>query len=366
MPSDGPTDNGSPPRPIRLNGWKEIASYLDRGVRTVQRWERDGGLPVRRIGTGGGEVVYALVEEIERWLDSAAAKSATGDPPDPNEAPGNSKHGAAAATGGKPGATARPAMSRRRAAWVASGAVLVVVVLATLAWTWVDHRAAAEQPASWKVANNALVVFDRAGRVLWTHPFDFRLTESAYQKGPAANEDLQPVVIDDIDGDGNLEVLFVSEPWLPTSHGLYCFDHRGNLLFHHAPPSVVRFGEQTYGPPWRGAFVSTTGLPGRPHDIWFVSTHIRDFPTVLEKLDVSGHVKGQYLEQRADLRGCDMAARRAVARVRWSVQQRVQRRQPCGTGRYGSERCRASRRGLLPVRWLPGRRAPRVPGLSAT
>ena len=31
-----------------LNSWKEIANYLGRGVRTVQRWERDLRLPVHR------------------------------------------------------------------------------------------------------------------------------------------------------------------------------------------------------------------------------------------------------------------------------------------------------------------------------
>ncbi|MBZ0272100.1 helix-turn-helix domain-containing protein [bacterium] len=29
-----------------LSGWKEIAAYLDRSVRTVQRWARHKGLPV--------------------------------------------------------------------------------------------------------------------------------------------------------------------------------------------------------------------------------------------------------------------------------------------------------------------------------
>jgi hypothetical protein len=293
MPSEGPANNGSPPRPTRLNGWKEIAAYLGRGVRTVQRWEKDVGLPVRRIGTGGGEVVYALVEEIERWLDSTAAKRAAGELADSNGELRDLKPAAAAASDGTPGAPARPATSRRRSAWFASGAAVVLVTVAALIWVWLAHPADA-QPASWKIAGNALVVLDGGGRVLWTHPFEFRLTESAYQQGIVQNENLRPVVIDDIDGDGNAEVLFVSEPWLPDGHGLYCFDHRGRLRFHHAPTYVVRFGQKSYGPPWRGEVVSATGLPGRPHDIWFVSTHLEEFPTVLEKLDVSGHVKGQY------------------------------------------------------------------------
>ncbi len=31
-----------------LDSWKKIAAYLDREVRTVQRWEKKEGLPVHR------------------------------------------------------------------------------------------------------------------------------------------------------------------------------------------------------------------------------------------------------------------------------------------------------------------------------
>ena len=33
----------------RLDSWKEIAAYLKREVRTVQRWEKNLRLPVRRL-----------------------------------------------------------------------------------------------------------------------------------------------------------------------------------------------------------------------------------------------------------------------------------------------------------------------------
>ncbi len=33
----------------RLDSWKEIAAYLRRGARTLQRWEREEGLPVHRL-----------------------------------------------------------------------------------------------------------------------------------------------------------------------------------------------------------------------------------------------------------------------------------------------------------------------------
>ncbi len=50
----------------RLDSWKEIAAYLRRGVRTVQRWERVAGLPVRRIGPARG-AVYAFRSELDAW-----------------------------------------------------------------------------------------------------------------------------------------------------------------------------------------------------------------------------------------------------------------------------------------------------------
>ena len=50
----------------RLDSWKEIAGYLRRGVRTAQRWERDAGLPVRRVG-GDRQAVYAFRAELDDW-----------------------------------------------------------------------------------------------------------------------------------------------------------------------------------------------------------------------------------------------------------------------------------------------------------
>lgn len=51
-----------------LNGWKEIANHVQRGVRTVQRWERDLGFPVHRVGNGTRAPVLAASEEVDQWL----------------------------------------------------------------------------------------------------------------------------------------------------------------------------------------------------------------------------------------------------------------------------------------------------------
>ena len=56
------------PTPSRLNSWKEIASYFDRDVRTVQLWEKREGLPVHRHEHGSRSSVYARPSELDFWF----------------------------------------------------------------------------------------------------------------------------------------------------------------------------------------------------------------------------------------------------------------------------------------------------------
>ncbi len=53
-----------------LNGWKQIASELDRSVRTAQRLEKKFGMSIRRLGNAAGAPVFAFKEELRRWLSS--------------------------------------------------------------------------------------------------------------------------------------------------------------------------------------------------------------------------------------------------------------------------------------------------------
>ena len=54
-------------RPV-LSSWKEIAGYLGKGVRTVQRWERELGLPVRRPKGHKSRIILAYPEELKSWM----------------------------------------------------------------------------------------------------------------------------------------------------------------------------------------------------------------------------------------------------------------------------------------------------------
>lgn len=54
-----------------LDSWKEIAAYLGRGVRTVQRWENNLHLPVRRAPGKPHSSIVAFKSELDHWLHNA-------------------------------------------------------------------------------------------------------------------------------------------------------------------------------------------------------------------------------------------------------------------------------------------------------
>src|SRR5579863_2829529 len=71
MSVSGPSTNRR-----RLDSWKEIAAFFGRDERTVNRWEKELGLPVHRLpGTKGR--VYGYTDELSAWLSAPKNMGAT-------------------------------------------------------------------------------------------------------------------------------------------------------------------------------------------------------------------------------------------------------------------------------------------------
>jgi len=74
-------EGGTTTNDALLKSWEEIANYFGKGVRTVQRWEQEYGLPVRRPeGAHAKTAVFAHAADLEAWLES-------------NWSGGNGRHG---------------------------------------------------------------------------------------------------------------------------------------------------------------------------------------------------------------------------------------------------------------------------------
>ena len=61
--------------PEFLSGWKDIAKYLGKGVRTVQRYERQFRLPVRRPSGKTQGSVLATKAELDAWVSARAIRN---------------------------------------------------------------------------------------------------------------------------------------------------------------------------------------------------------------------------------------------------------------------------------------------------
>ncbi len=96
MPDDrAPNGSEGPSLPDKkLDSWKEIAAHLGRDQRTVQRWEKTEGMPVRRHKHPKKSTVYAYASELDAWFrerqpkDDPAADAAFVPEPDIAD-PGN-------------------------------------------------------------------------------------------------------------------------------------------------------------------------------------------------------------------------------------------------------------------------------------
>lgn len=68
-----------------LSSWKEIAQYLGKGVRTVQRWENELGLPIHRPVPGSRRIVITTKEELAAWLVRQQTRAQAEEKPIPHE-----------------------------------------------------------------------------------------------------------------------------------------------------------------------------------------------------------------------------------------------------------------------------------------
>jgi tetratricopeptide (TPR) repeat protein len=98
----------------RLDSWKAVATHFGRDVRTVQRWERDEGLPVHRHVHLKRGSIHAYAHELDEWWRQRE-----------RDAPGEADRQLADRSGG--------GRRRIRAAMV-TGIVVAGLVLGAITW----------------------------------------------------------------------------------------------------------------------------------------------------------------------------------------------------------------------------------------
>jgi hypothetical protein len=253
----------------RLNGWKEIAAFLGKGVRTVQRWESEYGLPVHRVGRSGGEIIWASRLELTEWLKTGGAEQR---PPDSMLSATVSKQ--------------TPEVQKRRMTIVLGLGAFALMLMAAAFF-----RDATLPPVTWEVKGGHFTTFNRTGEIVFDKEFPF-IDPNRYPDltgRPGAQ-----VVFRDLDSDGSTEtILAAAAADFQSWGGLYVFNDDGSERFVVRPERRMTFGSGTYAGPWHPLRVLVTG-EGKDLSILAAFIGPLEYPTLLLDLDSSGKVRAEY------------------------------------------------------------------------
>ena len=259
-----------------LTSWKEIADHLDVTVRTAQLWEKQRGMPVRRMPGPRGRV-YLRIDEYEAWLAAAGATST------------------AAATS--------PSSSAPRHNWPLLAGVAVVSVLfgmlvAPRFLPVADPSSELTSPAGATgsrvptrayVRADELIVENAAGEVLWRKRFEDGLQQTTYENGL-----LRPMVAD-VDGDGSVEILFQRYAKdFGIADILLCYADTGDELWRFRPGREVEDGKQLFDDIFRIGHYEPVDLGDGRRRIFVASIHHIYEPTQIVLLDVDGTPVAEY------------------------------------------------------------------------
>ena len=256
-----------------LRSWKDISAYLGCDTRTCHRWEKKHDMPVRRAE--GGETkshVFAYTDEIDSWFQETFK----------NSHPARGK-------------------GRRYRIWAAGAAGVLLLAAAVFLIPW---RVVRRQPADFSIEGSTLIVRDKDKRELWRKDTGMEdlLMEDFYRRNFQVMHRLEAnilptLVIRDINGDGDKEVLFAPKRVKEqTGEGfLYCYDRKGVELWKFHGGRELRCGGRVFSPDYRIAGFHTHDLDGDGRlETVVESFQAPDWPCQLAVLDASGKMVGEF------------------------------------------------------------------------
>lgn len=251
----------------KLDGWKALADYLGKSVRTAQRWEREYGLPVHRVAdpnNSNSSSVFSFADELDAWWDERVGNDA---------APGAR-------------ATAVTLNTPMRLAWVLGLGVVVIVVVAMSTYL---YSSPGTPHTIRPIDDYEFAVFDQEGNRLWSKVFETPFVRLA--------EDAFPAILEDIDNDGASEVLFLHNdpgPLPIPENGLYCYGVTGKLRWKFTPSATITIDGREYNDAFEVRRFAV-GADGRGESFIAVAAVHRPYsPTQVTILDANADPIGEY------------------------------------------------------------------------
>jgi hypothetical protein len=216
----------------RLDGWKEISQYLERDIRTCQRWESEFGLPVYRLNKSSQRSkVFSYTLEIDRWFKE----------------------------------TSRNQRLEKRINYHKKLAVSAFLIIASFIAFFVIYlvliskkdepalsSVANPNPVNWRLKGSYIVFYDLEDRLLWSVEINnpSPLSSFYYEEGlrpkseePSERWIMNKVCFSDVDRDGMNEVLMALHHENPRERCIGLFDNNGWKLWSQS----VEFNQEYEG-----------------------------------------------------------------------------------------------------------------------
>jgi hypothetical protein len=261
-----------------LTSWKEIARYLHRDIRTCLRWEKNFGLPIHRIDPDSDKSrVFAYQNELDEWLrqDRASLSSSHGRS---HRLSSRSVFAIsllilAVVAGALYFLVIRPALGPKEPVdFLIKGSTLIILN---------------DQGSELWRYNTGLE--NLCGNEVYRQHYQFKRLLNRHSSLPY-------LLIGDIDGDRSREVLFSPQTQNETKEGeVFCFDRKGKLLWSFQAGRQMNFGSKTYSSDYRISGIVPDDLDGDgDHEILVISTHRPDWPCQLALLDSKGDLSGEF------------------------------------------------------------------------
>lgn len=274
-----------------LNGWKDIAAYLGKSVRSVQRWETELGLPVRRIKTPDGQIVYAVAAELEAWREQRGQPLDTDAEPDPTGA-GPTMETDTSTTAPAPPVSSTFGLASR---WFAGAALVTIAVIASV---WLVQTSAPPTAVTFIVNGDRIEGIDARGQVVWSYRVGGEISPIA-EIIPGVSDDPVFTHVGDLDGDGVNDVLVPirharAGGVAAVSDALLCFSVTGELKWRVAADQSLSFAGTRFDSPW--TMTRLTVSDRGPRRIFVSYHHHTWWPAFVLEISASGAARLAYVQ----------------------------------------------------------------------
>lgn len=256
-----------------LSSWKEISNYLNLGIRTCHRYEKNFGMPVHRLDNSPRARVFAYKEELDYWQKEMFKRQSD------------------------------PFIKKKTIKYI-SFLLLIFTIIGFSLYYIFFIRHTVLSPFDFTVKYSTLTILDEKGNDLWSTDFGIEnlIDDAEYhnhfqtKRLNGMSRRLPFIIIKDINGDGLREVLFSIKTQDGYNEGnLFCFNHKGEKLWEFPSGRNIKYGNTPYSADFTINGIDLFDLDSDGQlEIMVISFQHPYFPTQLSVLNNQGKPLNEY------------------------------------------------------------------------